>query len=363
MALVIGTPADRLAPSLVELTRSIASAHGLDDLDRLYLDAIRRLIPTRAAGYYLLDPFTRHAEHAATVGVSDFFLARYERAGRPRDPVLARVLATRRPVLNRQLMSLEAWRSLDVYREVFSLQRMTVLLQAPVMEGDSVVGTLNFGDRDDAAPLDPWHIELAGALGRLVGVALHAIRERERLERERDQVVAALELCDDALVVADLRDGRRRRNGAARQLLERVEGAGDEGWLDDLMAEQRRADDVAVASARVGLRGGGDAVLRVQSVAPAPDVLVSFLSLDDARATRLPSSAERVLSPREREVAEQVARGLRDAEIAERLLLSPHTVKGYLKSVYRKLGVRSRVDLTALLLKPDVSSSPQPPIR
>ncbi|TDW21346.1 helix-turn-helix transcriptional regulator [Kribbella kalugense] len=48
----------------------------------------------------------------------------------------------------------------------------------------------------------------------------------------------------------------------------------------------------------------------------------------------------------ERTVAELVAQGLTNREVATRLFLSPHTVSFHLRKVYRKLGVRSRVELT-----------------
>jgi len=50
------------------------------------------------------------------------------------------------------------------------------------------------------------------------------------------------------------------------------------------------------------------------------------------------------LSPREREVLELIADGATNPEIAERLFLSPHTVKDYTSSLYRKLGVRNRAE-------------------
>jgi len=48
------------------------------------------------------------------------------------------------------------------------------------------------------------------------------------------------------------------------------------------------------------------------------------------------------LSAREREVLRLVAEGLGDAEIAERLVLSPHTVHRHVANIRRKLGLHSR---------------------
>lgn len=50
---------------------------------------------------------------------------------------------------------------------------------------------------------------------------------------------------------------------------------------------------------------------------------------------------------REREVATLLARGLSRAEIAEALVLSPHTVEDHTKNLYEKLGVASRQELVA----------------
>ena len=41
-----------------------------------------------------------------------------------------------------------------------------------------------------------------------------------------------------------------------------------------------------------------------------------------------------------------VAQGLTDAEVAERLYLSPRTISQHLRSVYNKLGVSSRAAAT-----------------
>lgn len=49
------------------------------------------------------------------------------------------------------------------------------------------------------------------------------------------------------------------------------------------------------------------------------------------------------LSNREREVLVQLAAGATNREIAARLHLSPHTVKEYASSLYKKLGVENRI--------------------
>jgi DNA-binding CsgD family transcriptional regulator len=60
-----------------------------------------------------------------------------------------------------------------------------------------------------------------------------------------------------------------------------------------------------------------------------------------------------VLSPREREVMEYVARGLTNSEIAESLVISPITVRNHVSSILTKLDVSNRTQAVARFLGED----------
>ena len=78
----------------------------------------------------------------------------------------------------------------------------------------------------------------------------------------------------------------------------------------------------------------------------AADVVkaVRMVSLGSEVFAAARSTGEADLSEREREVLELIANGATNAEAAERLHLSPHTVKDHTRSIYRKLGVRNRAE-------------------
>jgi PAS domain S-box-containing protein len=63
-----------------------------------------------------------------------------------------------------------------------------------------------------------------------------------------------------------------------------------------------------------------------------------------------PQRRTRALSPREREVLALLARGLTGEQIAERLVLSPETVRTHIRNAREKLGASTRVEAVTMAL-------------
>jgi DNA-binding CsgD family transcriptional regulator len=66
-----------------------------------------------------------------------------------------------------------------------------------------------------------------------------------------------------------------------------------------------------------------------------------------------PATGWAAMTKSELEVAQLVANGLTNREVAEQLFVSPHTVNTHLRRVFAKLEVKSRVDLTRLATERD----------
>jgi len=136
-----------------------------------------------------------------------------------------------------------------------------------------------------------------------------------------------------------------------------------DAWLNDLpehgaplpmvvLTTQMQAR--AQGSARVRLRGesGRWIVCHASCLRTVDgDVGETALVIESAPAAEIaPIIAEAYeLSAREREVTELIARGASTAQIAEQLILSPHTVRDYIKTIFEKVGVSSRGELVARL--------------
>jgi len=116
-----------------------------------------------------------------------------------------------------------------------------------------------------------------------------------------------------------------------------------------------------------GLRAGASGFLLKDALAPeliaavrvvasgeavvAPRVtrrLIERFIGDEPEPARFPQSAFDVLTAREREVLTLIARGLANAEIAQRLFLSEGTVKTHVSRVLAKLGLRDRLQAVIL---------------
>jgi len=128
------------------------------------------------------------------------------------------------------------------------------------------------------------------------------------------------------------------------------------------LVRQSVADRVP-AAVRLALRGQEPGTRRFSTAWPATPAIERHTELAAARgrvkmrpplrwADKCAGRPQRVaegwdaLTGTERTVAELVAQGLTNREVAARIFLSPHTVSFHLRKVYRKLGIRSRVDLT-----------------
>jgi DNA-binding CsgD family transcriptional regulator/tetratricopeptide (TPR) repeat protein len=170
-----------------------------------------------------------------------------------------------------------------------------------------------------------WSLAIATAR---YGDSADVARMRDLLARShgRPRVVRAHRLLLDAFAAAVAGDARARRARLAAMQFAAL------GWMP------HRA---------LALELGGDA-----GAAGAAYAVMGAAGPQGARYAVPPTGDERlgVLSDRQRQVADQVALGATNRVIAACLHISEHTVEHHVSNVFARLGVRSRAQLTALVV-------------
>ncbi|MBN1527789.1 MAG: AAA family ATPase [Thermoleophilaceae bacterium] len=137
----------------------------------------------------------------------------------------------------------------------------------------------------------------------------------------------------------------------AVRCLERSPAALDRGRvLVDLGTELRRAG--RRREAREALRSGMDLAQRCEATRLELRAREE-LTAAGARPRRQRVSGSEALTPRERQVAQLAARGVRNRDIAQRLFITPKTVEWHLGNAYRKLELHSRGSLIGALGEPE----------
>ena len=82
--------------------------------------------------------------------------------------------------------------------------------------------------------------------------------------------------------------------------------------------------------------------------------------LRDQLATRSRTEVGEGLSARESEIVRYVAVGMRNAEVADKLAITEGTVKVHLNNIFKKLGIRDRVELTLYAIRHHLIGSDRP---
>jgi DNA-binding CsgD family transcriptional regulator len=140
----------------------------------------------------------------------------------------------------------------------------------------------------------------------------------------------------------------------AAQLLA-VEGNADNG-PPEARAQLAGAEWITLRAARLGVGaarlGAGAAHLGVSGTASHPDAGTIAVTIEPitARARLELYGRAAGLTPRERELLHQLARGTSTRQLARDMRLSPHTVQDHLKSIFSKTDTSSRSSLLARAL-------------
>jgi DNA-binding NarL/FixJ family response regulator len=206
------------------------------------------------------------------------------------------------------------------------------LVEAQLAIGDVAAAeeVLAHGEAAAARAGTPWAAAVTGVARAVVLLARGSAREAALAG------AAAREVADGAPLTSALaRLAEGRALAAAGERRAAVEALVAAQSAFDGFGALRRRDEAIRELRRIGHR-----VLR-----PARDATTGALG---------------ALTPREREIAELVAAGRTNREVAAQLVLSSRTIEAHLRNIYGKLDVRSRVELARVVQRDEPAPQPTP---
>jgi DNA-binding CsgD family transcriptional regulator len=219
-------------------------------------------------------------------------------------------------------------------------------------------------ERDDASRPDSYRVGAAACLERasLLELLAAAALAQGRLAEARDTTGALVELgerstCELIVATAARTLGRALAAGGesqaaidslrrALQLFQRLGLPYEAARTQLLLAQALAKGDAAVNEARASLEA-----CEQLGAARDADAAAAFLRSLGVKPARGRARNPDVLTEREREVLELLAEGLTNKELAERLFVTRKTVEFHVRSVLRKLGLRSRAEAAAYAVR------------
>ncbi len=128
--------------------------------------------------------------------------------------------------------------------------------------------------------------------------------------------------------------------------------------LGEGRARTAAGDEIAVEVEVVACDDDGSALLRVLIIRAATTSKASTSADATGMTAALAKTAlferfegELSLPPRLRETLQLLVEGFSEKQLADQMKLSPHTVHDYVKALYRRMGVQSRAELVARVVR------------
>jgi DNA-binding CsgD family transcriptional regulator len=317
---------------LLEVVADCASAREGDAFTRVLLSGLLELIPAELATQH---EFNRDTGHHTIRGQPDGSLdpgfAEHIPEHASDSPIFGYHVGTLdgRPLMESDFLSQRAWRRRGLYNEVNRPlgieEELAFVLVTPRMIYATCLSDRwgAFGDRERRL-LDV----LRGPLGRVRAT----VSERETEQAALGALGGAVDATRHAVVLLGPIGTVHFASPAARDALERFGVC--ERALNGTAETLAERDHLRLCARRLPSSGRLVTILLEERPAPHPE-----------------------LTPREVEVLELVAEGLRNSEIADHLYISTRTVERHLRNIYDKLDVRTRTGAVARGLGDEVGGA------
>jgi DNA-binding CsgD family transcriptional regulator len=286
-------------------------------------------------------------------------------------PLLNEAISSPKPVLKiGDSISLRDWERLDFYNDFMRPQHLYWELFLTLRWKNKLEGMITLWRSKKQPDYEDKEFLKAAMLAPHFGVAVHNICLISQINTQENHSLSADEANNEGLLWLDHKFTPSFFNAKARdiclQLLSRmpyntsdlekgefpipsciIKDCSD--LLDLLKAEEQ---PILSPKERIVSTGSGrkfrtecSLIWKADQINSMPNFVVTLSDLGDEKKLETTLQARFQLSRRELDVIYYLTRGLSDDEIGEKLCISRQTVHTHIKNIYRKLGVKSRIEL------------------
>lgn len=326
--------------ALDEFTTSICRRLDLEELETEYIRLIQPLIPAKTSALYLFSPTNSKPVRITGQGLDIDFLNFYEEDGRQVDPLHQWIRQHYTPNLSQRLLGLNGWQHHPIYRIVGTLN-IDYAMQSPIVSGNEVIGTINFGRPKMDGPFTRAELTTASILSKFLSIAIANAVGCGDSKFSLDHLKASMGNMRQGIIITDTSGDVCYANLKAWSLARRK--LGPEHTQEKLTEFVRQGKDQSEDIA--GFISGNELDGRFCPV-PGTSMRRILMLLDETPAPDF-SPLKSILTEREIDVLRLVERGQQNPDIAENLYLSVNTVKRHLDNIYKKFTVNSRTELIA----------------
>jgi DNA-binding CsgD family transcriptional regulator len=286
-------------------------------------------------------------------------------------PLLKQAISSPKTILKfGDSLSFRDWERSDFYNNFMLPQHLYWELFLTLRWKNKLEGMVTLWRSKKQPDYEDREVVKAAMLASHFGVAVHNICLLSQINKRKNHSLSADEANSEGLLWLDHKFTPSFFNAEARniclQLLNRMpyntsdleKGAFPiPSWiikdcsdlLDLLKAEEQ---PILSPKERTVFTGSGkkfriecSLIWKADQINSMPNFMVTLSDLSDEKKLETTLQARFQLSRRELDVIHYLTRGLSDDEIGEKLYISKQTVHTHIKNIYKKLGVKSRIEL------------------
>ncbi len=331
---------DNILTNLNKMICLCSSKTDFHELESEFYNSISSIIPAHATALYLFKLTKEKPIYISSKGVDNDFIRYYEKKGREVDPLRNWIMKKKSPNQSQLLLGLTGWRSHPVYN-IVKTASIDFAMQAPIINGENIIGTINFGREYSEGPFKEQDLQTISILSHFLGLAIINSLGKQNINDYNEKFCHSVHNIKQGIIIADNDFKISYVNNSAKGIIIKNFGNNVSSQrISDLVKTACNKDEKLVEKSNNSL----NLDIRLCHI-PGTGKRQRIVFIDDNPPPKVSGTVKSILTTREIEVLLLVERGMQNKQIANELGVSVNTIKRHLDNMFGKFNVNSRTKL------------------